>query len=177
MLTVIRASYALMDEVRAIINSNYDLYKDIVDPVDLSEHNVDKSWADRNFKIREYYLARYDGQFVGTGSYQNLKTCAYIGYFYIKRSFQRKNFGRGLMQFLELRTMTDKITKLRLFCNPKSTWAVTFYKKVGFYVLSDDKQEILTLDHGVFKPFYEQDSLLMEKILPEPNKSDKYNIK
>lgn len=170
MLAVIRASYELMDEVRAIINSNYDLYKDIVDPVDLSEHNVDKSWADRNFKIREFYLARIDGQYIGAGSYQNLRNCAYIGYFYIKRPFQRRNFGRGLMQFLEMRTMTDKLTKLRLFCNPKSTWAVEFYKRLGFSVLSSNKQEILALDKGIFTPFYEQDALLMEKILPESNK-------
>jgi len=167
MFTIIRASRELMGEVRTIINSNHDLYKDIVDPVDLPEHWVDDAWAERNFAIREFYLARDDApkHYVGTASYQNLGKFAYIGYFYIKREFHWQKYGQTLMKFIEMRTVLDHVTDLRLFCNPKSMWARDFYIKIGFKVLSSEKNEILAMDNGVMKPFYEQGALFMQKQL------------
>lgn len=167
MFTIVRASRELMDEVRAIINSNYDLYKDIVDPLDLPEHRVDNAWAERNFAIREFYLARDDdpNQYVGTASYQNLGKFAYIGYFYIRRELHRRKYGQALMKFIEMRTVLNHLTDLRLFCNPKSVWARDFYVKMGFKVLASDKVEILAIDNGVMQTFYEQGALFMQKQL------------
>ena len=167
MFSVIRASLTLMSEVRGCINSNYDLYEPIVDPVDLPEHFVDEAWAKRNFDIREFYLGRDSdtAQFVGTGSYQNLGEFAYVGYFYVKREFQRQGLGRALMQFIEMRAKVDQISDLRLFCNQASTWAFDFYTKIGFHILTSDKAEILAMNGGVMAPFYEQNSDFMQKIL------------
>jgi len=167
MFTVIRASQSLMGEVRACINSNFDLYKDIVDPVDLPEHFVDEAWAERNWDIREFYLARDSDakQFVGMGSYQNLGEFAYVGYFYFKPEFQRRGYGRALMNFLEMRAKYDSLADLRLFCHPQSTWAVEFYTRLGFQVLTADKTEILAMHEGVMAPFYEQDALFLQKLL------------
>ncbi len=167
MFTIVRASQELMVEVRAIINSNYDLYVGIVDPVDLPEHQVDDAWAERNFAIREFYLARDDDvkQYVGAASYQNLGKFAYIGYFYIRRELHRRKYGHALMKFIEMRTVLNHLTDLRLFCNPKSTWARAFYENMGFKVLASDKAEILAIDNGVMQPFYEQGALFMQKQL------------
>jgi GNAT superfamily N-acetyltransferase len=148
------------------------MYEGIVDPVDLSEHVVDEQWAERNFKIREFYVARAENQYVGTASYQNLGNFAYIGYFYIKNQFHGKGYGRGLMQFLELRAMTDHLPQLTLFANPKSLWAVKFYERLGFTVKTGDKKEILEMENGIFKLFYEQNSLLLEKTVPTPKPLD-----
>ncbi|OLS15338.1 MAG: Acetyltransferase, GNAT family [Promethearchaeota archaeon CR_4] len=165
MITFVRASRELMDEVRMIINSNYDLYKDIVNPIDLPEHWVDDAWAERNFAIREFYLAHNDDpkQYVGTASYQNLGNFAYIGYFYIQRTFHRQKLGQSLMKFIEMRTILDHLTDLRLFCNPKSTWALNFYLKLGFKVFTSSKNDILAMDNGVMQPFYEQEALFLQK--------------
>lgn len=168
MFSVIRASMALMDEMRECINSNAPLYDQIVAPQDMSEHIVDQTWAERNFKIREFYLARDGGQYVGGASYQKLGDFAYIGYFYIKNQLLRQGYGRKLMQFMELRTMKDEVTDLRLFANPKADWAVNFYTKYGFHILSSDKQEILAMNNKVMEPFYEENSYFMQKILPKP---------
>lgn len=167
---VVRASKSLMYEVRECINSNYDRYKDIVSEKDLSEHQVDEVWVERNFEIREFYLGRDSTtkQYVGMGSFQDLGNFAYIGYFYVKPEFQRQNYGRAIMTFLEMRAMSKEITDLRLFANRKAGWAIDFYKKRGFKIISKAKDEILAMDGGVLKPFYEEDAYLMKKELPEP---------
>ena len=166
--TVIRASMALMEEVQKCINENAFLYESIVDPKDLGEHHVDTAWAERNFKIREFYVARAEGEFVGAASYQNLGVFAYIGYFYIKPKCHKQGYGQQLMRFLEMRTQTDNLTDLRLFANSKAEWALNFYERVGFKVLMTEKQDILYLENGVFKPFYEEGAHLLQKILPKP---------
>jgi ribosomal protein S18 acetylase RimI-like enzyme len=171
MFAVYRASWELRKEVQACINSNNQLYKSIIDPIDQGEHLVDDQWAERNYKIREFYLGRADGHYVGMGSYQNLKSCAYIGYFYIKPEFQRKGYGVGLMNFLQIRAITDNLPYLRLFANCNADWAIRFYEKMGFRIKSRNKDEILAMDEGIFQPFYEQKSVLMEKPMPPPQNS------
>jgi ribosomal protein S18 acetylase RimI-like enzyme len=154
-----------MDEVRECINSNYELYKEIVDPVDLSEHYVDKEWAKCNFKIREFFLAKIESKYVGMTSYQKIGNFAYIGYFYVKKGYQRIKVGAVMMRYMEFRTMRDKIDDLRLFCNPKSEWALRFYENQGFSILSTSKDEILAIENGIMRPFYEQNSYFLQKII------------
>jgi ribosomal protein S18 acetylase RimI-like enzyme len=165
MFSVFRASWELMDEVRACINDNYQIYKDIVDPIDLSEHQVDEKWAELNYSIREFYVARDKGEYIGAASFQNLENFAYIGYFYIKPPFQGQNYGRALMNFLELHAKLEKIQKICLFANNRADWAIKFYKKLGFRIISEDKQEILSFNGGILSRFYEQNAFLMEKKL------------
>lgn len=156
-----------MNEVRACINSNYDLYKGISDSNDLSEHQVDDAWAERNFKIREFYLLQDEdkGEFTGEGSFQILGKFAYIGYFYIKAGFHGHGRGKFLMQFLEEQTIASRLHDLRLFVHEKATWARDFYSKMGFDVYKATKDSIFALDKGILKPFYEEGSLLMRKKL------------
>lgn len=175
MFAVYRASWELRNEVQACINSNNKIYESIIDRIDQSEHQVDDQWAERNYKIREFYLGRADGNYVGMGSYQNLKTSAYIGYLYIKPEFQRKGYGIGLMNFLQVRTITDNLPYLRLFANSKADWALQFYEKLGFKIKSKEKREILSMDGGIYQPFYEQNSYLLEKPMPPPQSAN--NIK
>jgi GNAT superfamily N-acetyltransferase len=168
MFTVIRASMALMNEVQACVNENAFLYEYIVDPKDLGEHHVDTAWAERNFKIREFYLARAEGEYVGAASYQKLGSFAYIGYFYIKPKCHKLGYGQQFMRFLEMRTQSDNVTDLRLFANGKANWALSFYERVGFKVLMTEKQDIMNIDNGIFKPFYEEGAYLLQKVLPKP---------
>ncbi len=163
MFTVVRANMDFMGEVRACINSNYEMYAPIVDPQDLGEHRVDETWAEKNYRIREFFVARAGGQTVGTASFQKLGTFAYIGYFYIKSPFHGKGYGRALMNFMEMYAKTREITDLRLFTNAKATWALEFYQKMGFSIITTEKEEILSLEGGILQPFYEQNSYLLSK--------------
>ena len=166
MFSVIRANLELMDEVRTIINSNFDLYEPIVEEKDLSQHDVTRKWAERNFKIREFYLGREAGKFVAMSSYQSLgDDLAYVGYFYVKKKHQRNGYGRAMMEFLKLRAKQDGVTKLTLFVQPKANWALRFYEKTGFSMLSKEKDEIISLHDGVYRPFYEENSYLLEKTI------------
>ena len=164
---IVRATRELMDEVRACINSNSELYENISDPQDISEHNVSNEWAERNFQIREFYLLQEDisGDYLGEGSFQVLGTFAYIGYFYIKADYQQQGLGRQLMAFLEQRTLDEGIHDLRLFVHKRATWARAFYAKLGFMPLFDSKRKILAIDDGIMKPYYEEESIMMQKLV------------
>jgi GNAT superfamily N-acetyltransferase len=165
--TIVKATRHMMKEVMACINSNYDLYKGISDPNDLSEHHVDHAWAERNFKIREFYLLQESGskKVTGEGSFQDLGNFTYIGYFYIKAGFQGQGRGSFLMNYLEQRSLECGKHDLRLFVHEKADWAIKFYKKMGFNVFKSTKDSINAIDDGILKPFYEEGSLLMQKRL------------
>lgn len=166
MFSIIRASLSLMNEIRDIINSNYHLYKDfLLIPKDHSEHFVNEQWVEKNFQIREFYIARDKGIYVGMASYQNLGNFAYIGYFYIRFGMHQQGYGNRLMQFLEMRTKSAGLTDIRLFVNNSADWAQKAYKSMGFNLLSDNKKEILSLEQGIFKNYYEEDISLLQKIL------------
>jgi len=164
---IIRATRDMMVHVRDIINSNYILYASIVDARDLGEHSVTDAWADKNFKIREFYLLREDGrgEYVGAGSFQVLGDFAYVGYLYVRFGCQRRGLGQVLVSFLGQRAMEAGIRDLRLFVNEKASWARDFYARMGFTLYLSRKEDILGLDGGIMTPFYEEGSLLMRKLL------------
>ena len=139
MISIFQASYEFRDEVKECINQNYDLYQNIVDPTDLSEHQVDDEWAERNFRIRKFYLMKDKSEYVGMGSYQNLGPFAYVGYFYIRPKFHRKGYGQKLMQFLETQAKTEHLKFIQLFANSKAQWAINFYHKIGFTTFKTQK--------------------------------------
>jgi GNAT superfamily N-acetyltransferase len=164
---IVRATRDMMVHVRDIINSNYRLYAGIVDARDLSEHEVTDAWADRNFKIREFYLLREDGKggYAGAGSFQVLGNFAYVGYLYVRYGHQRRGIGQTLISFLERRTIEAGVRDLRLFVNEKASWARKFYARMGFTVFLSRKEDIMGLDGGIMAPFYEEGSLFMRKAL------------
>jgi len=167
MISIIRASLSLMGEIRDIINSNYQMYKKILlIPEDHNGHFVDEQWIEQNFPIREFYLARENGEYVGMASYQNLGDFAYIGYFYVKFGYHQKGYGKNIMQFLEMRAKSDQLKEIRLFVNKSADWAEKAYKSMGFKPLSSDKQEILSMNKGIFAKYYEEGQTLLFKTLP-----------
>ena len=171
MLSIIRASLSLMDEIRDIINSNYQMYEKILlNPDDHNEHFVDEQWAEQNFQIREFYLIRENGKYVGMTSYQNfgdMGDFAYIGYFYIKFGHHRKGYGKRVMQFLEMRAKSDQLKEIRLFVNKSADWAEKAYESMGFKPLTANKQEIISMNQGIFKDYYEEgQTLLFKTLLP-----------
>lgn len=170
MISIIRASFSLMNEIREIINSNYQMYEKILlIPDDHNEHFVDEQWAEQNFQIREFYLIRENGEYVGMVSYQNFGNTgdfAYIGYFYIRFGHHRKGYGKKAMQFLEMRAKSDQLGEIRLFVNKSADWAEKAYKSMGFKILSSSKEEILSMNQGIFKKYYEEGQTLLFKTLP-----------
>ncbi len=164
---IVRATRDMMVHVQDIINSNSSLYEGIVDARDLSEHQVDDAWADRNFKIREFYLLRECGSdlFIGLGSFQVLGNFAYVGYLYVRHGLQQRGHGHALVSYLEQRAIEAGVRDLRLFVNEKASWARNFYARMGFTVYLSRKEDILGLDGGIMAPFYEEGSLFMRKLL------------
>ncbi|MHA1679455.1 MAG: GNAT family N-acetyltransferase [Promethearchaeota archaeon] len=162
---IVKCDLESMEAVRDCINSNYLLYRPIIDEVDRGEHRVDGEWAKRNWRLREFFLLKLggNGEYVGTASYQNFGEFAYIGYFYIKNGHHGAGYGKQLMAFMEQRTRRDGIRDLRLFTNSRATWALDFYERLGFKVFLKEKQDILSIRDGIMVPFYEEHSWFLKK--------------
>lgn len=166
MFQIFRASKELMIDVVDILNSNSPLYRPIVlDAATSDEVDVTLEWAENNFSKREFYIIRDEGSSVGFATYQNLGKFSYIGYFFIRFSEHRKGYGHSLMNFLQLRTMTENLPEIRLFVHQEAHWAIQFYQKLGFEILSREKAEIIQMDDHLMESFYVDDHIYMRKQL------------
>ena len=75
MLSMIRASYSLMDEIRDIINSNYHLYENILlIQEDHNEHSVNEQWVEQADNTRKISIwENFDKDEVLANFYTSLK--------------------------------------------------------------------------------------------------------
>ncbi|MHA1519919.1 MAG: GNAT family N-acetyltransferase [Promethearchaeota archaeon] len=164
MFQIFRASRELLPEVVDILNSNVPLYESIViDPSNSDEVNVTLEWAQENFETREFYVIRDGGSNVGFATYQNLGKFAYVGFLFIQYGKHGNGYGTALVNYLLWRTKLEKLSGLRLFVNKKAKWALNFYQKLEFTILSKNKEEILAMDDGIMEPFFIDDHVYMEK--------------
>ncbi|MHA1674136.1 MAG: GNAT family N-acetyltransferase [Promethearchaeota archaeon] len=164
MFQIFRASRDLLPEVVDILNSNAPLFESIViDPANSDEVNVTLEWAQENFESREFYIIRADGSNVGFATYQNLEKFAYVGFLFIAYEKHGKGYGSALVNYLLWRTKLDKLPALRLFVNKKANWALDFYQKLEFTILSESKDTILAMDDGMMEPFFIDNHVYMEK--------------
>ncbi len=166
MISIIRASRILMREVATIINSNFALYQNIIsNSKDLQNHQIDEAWIAQNYPIREFYLARTNGNYIGMVSYQHLPPVAYVGYLFIKAGYYRQGYGKTLMQFIKLRAKLDKLDRICLFTNPKAVWAMDAYRSMAFDIITTEKADIMTFEGGILRDFYEEGSVLFQKYI------------
>ena len=164
MISIIRASIGLMSIACEIINSNMKLYKNILEnPSEIQDYLVNDQWVKKNFPKREFYLVKSEQEYVGMASFQKLNDFAYIGYFHIKFPKYQKGYGTQLMKFLEMRTKTEKLNKIRLFTHKNASWAIKYKKKMGVRLLEDDQQTIDHLDSGLLRQFHKKNHILFKQ--------------
>ncbi|WP_457558730.1 GNAT family N-acetyltransferase [Candidatus Harpocratesius sp.] len=163
---IVRAGTELIPEIVEILNSNAPLYRNIIHDASCSDEiDVDQAWAEKNFQFREFFILRDNGAYQAFATYQKMEFFSYIGYFFVRYDQHRKNYGQSLMSFLEFQTMRDSLSEIRLFVHKQAKWALKFYKKQGFTVISCNKNEIITMDKGIMEPFYVDEHIYMHKQL------------
>ena len=164
MFQIFRASKELLPDVVDILNSNAPLFESIVnDPAHSDEVNVTLEWAQENFESREFYVIRDGESNVGFATYQNLEKFAYVGFLFINYGKHGNGYGSALVNYLLWRAKTDKLPSLRLFVNRHADWALDFYQKLDFTIISEKKAEIVAMDDRLMERFYVDDHIYMEK--------------
>lgn len=145
-----------MPAIADFVRSSADWYRDIVDEKDMAEHEVDDQWAEENFKRRDFYIGKADGQPVGTISLQTFGDYAYLGYIYLDVEHVGNGYGRQLMQFAEEVARERGLRGMALIAHPEAAWARRAYLKYGFRIAASDKDDVLAWQDGVLRQYYEQ---------------------
>lgn len=105
----------------------------------------------------EYYLAEVDNERVGytclIPDLNNSKMM--LSKIYIQYSARGKGTGRSILDFIEKKCITEKVTTLWLTVNRFNTVPVSWYKRRGFDVVDEVKKDI---GDGFF-----MDDYIMEK--------------
>lgn len=77
-----------------------------------------------------------EGRIVGVAALEVLATClGPVGVatrVYVLPEFQRKGIGTALMSEIERMAKEHGAKEIHIWTDPKATWAVSFYKKLGY---------------------------------------------
>lgn len=146
-----------MKAVIEIIRSSAEWYEDIVDPEDLSEHYVDEEWARENFARRDFYVGRLDDDIAGTISLQEVgDDHLYLGYVYLHTDHVGNGFGGDLLDFARDQARRQGRESLVLIAHPDAAWACRAYRKYGFELVADTREDVLAWEDGWLEPYYEE---------------------
>lgn len=145
-----------MDLIAGFVRSSADWYAEFVDEEDMSEHDVDEAWAEKNFARRDFYLGFAGEVPVGTISIQYFGDFAYLGYIYLDVAHVGKGYGHDLMRFAEETAREAGMRGLALIAHPKAIWAKKAYLKFGFEIVETRKEGVLAWQDGVLEEYYEE---------------------
>jgi len=145
-----------MQIVTEFISSSADMYRPFVHEDDMSEHEPDQEWADKNMFKRDFFLA-YDQKIpVGCISLQYFDDYAYTGYIYLDVEHTGKGLGKKLLEFAEAKAERKGMKGIVLLAHPEAEWATKAYEKFGFKKIAETKEEVLDWKGGVIKEYYEE---------------------
>lgn len=145
-----------MTAVADIVRSSADWYEPFVDEKDMAEHDVDESWAERNYRLREFFVAKRNGRVIGTISLQDARDCAYLGYVYLHADEVGNGLGRRLLEFAEKGCRARDKEAMVLIAHPEAAWATRAYEKFGFTCVAEEKEDVLAWNDGWLDPYYEE---------------------
>jgi len=140
-----------------IIRSSASWYEPFVEPDDMGEHLVDRKWADENFERREFFIARSEGDEVGALSIQEVgDDWLYLGYVYVHTDHVGKRFGGRLLRFAKAEARRRGRKGLVLIAHPEAKWACRAYRKFGFDLIAEAREDVLTWEGGFLESYYEE---------------------
>ncbi len=104
-------------------------------------------------KKREILGLYLNNKIIGYGSFylKNSQT-VWISRLYVDPNYQRQGFGMKIIEKIKNISKSYKAKVLVLETDKKAYWAVDFYKKMGFFILSDKDLKIFPFDLVLNKP-------------------------
>jgi len=126
--------------IYAIINDASQVYKEVIPddrwkepymPAAELSHEIDQGV--------EFWGYEEDGVLIGVMGLQHVQDVTLIRHAYVRPDRQRKGIGAGLLT--ELRRKTEQPVLIGTWAD--AVWAIRFYEKHGFRVVSPDKTLLL----------------------------------
>ncbi len=128
------------DEIHAVINDAAGAYKGII-PTD-RWHDPYMPRDELHQQIQAgvvFWAERHDGQIIGVMGVQDLGEVTLIRHAYVRTAHRGQGIGSRLLAFLK--TQIDHPALVGTWS--AATWAVGFYQKHGFRLVSHDEKERL----------------------------------
>jgi N-acetylglutamate synthase-like GNAT family acetyltransferase len=135
-----QADDADLGRLLAVINDAAQAYRGVI---------PDDRWHDPYMPERElldeigsgvvFWVAEDDGRVLGVMGIQDKGTVALVRHAYVAPSFQRRGVGVRLLRHLEARA--NKPVLIGTWAD--ATWAIDFYRRNGYTVVSSDQKERL----------------------------------
>ena len=151
-----RATRSDMEVVADILRSTAEWYEDLCDPDDLDQHDVPDTWVEENYQRREFYVAKLDGEIVGTVSLQDAGDVLYLGYVYLHADHVGNGYGKRLLQFAQRMAEDRDKAGMVLIAHPEAKWAIKAYERFGFDVVAEERDDVLDWNGGWLTPYYEE---------------------
>jgi len=129
-----------LETILAIVNDAAQAYRGII-PAD----RWHEPYMPREELVKEiadgihFWIAETDGRATGVMGIQDKGEVALVRHAYVSTALQRKGVGAALLKHVQ--SLTGKPMLIGTWRD--ATWAITFYQRNGFTLLSDAAKEIL----------------------------------
>lgn len=127
-------------EVTNVINSEKEQWEQVLSEQELQDLHIGQETVDdliEDAEKRNYLVAELGGKIVGFIEWKpKTHNIAWISMLQVLPSYQRQGVASGLLKKVEEQVKVEGFSAIALETQKKATWAVSFYEKHGFSVLS-----------------------------------------
>ncbi len=99
------------------------------------------------------------------GMVQITESVTYLMMLYFFPKYQRKGYGKTALNLLINKLKKRDVANLILLVNQQADWAISFYNKQNFQVISQNQATIENYCEAKMKPFYVPGTMLMGKTI------------
>jgi len=126
-----------LEEILAVINTTNRLfYKAIIPPEKFKDPFMGYEELKEEFARKDFYVYELKDRIVGVAALEvstsYFTKVGIVWRMYVLPDFQRRGIGTALVQEIERRARKQGIHEILLWTDPKASWAISFYKKLGY---------------------------------------------
>lgn len=141
MATIRKVTEKDPEEILAVINTTNRLfYKAIVPLERFKDPYMSYEELKEEFARKDFYVYELDGRIVAVAALEVPNAAAQppftkigvISRMYVLPDFQRRGIGSALITEIERRVKEQGIREILIWTDPKASWAISFYKKLGY---------------------------------------------
>ena len=122
--------------MEVINTTNRLFYKGIIPPERFVDPFMSHEELKEEFERKDFYVCELEGRIVGVAAFETSVTrfgpVGVVTRVYVLPQFQRRGIGTALISEIESTAQEQGIREILIWTDPKATWAISFYKKVGY---------------------------------------------
>lgn len=146
------------EEVRSVINDAAIAYKDTIPSQLYREPWISEEYlrAELQSGVR-FWGVEENGRLVGVMGVQDIEDVTLIRHSYVRTILRRTGIGSSLIEFHK--AQSDR--PVLVGCLKAMTWAILFYQKHGFSLVSDEERDRLRRKYWSLSPEHVRNSVVL----------------